>query len=296
MIARTAAASRSVLHDYVALTKPRIISLLLVTTLGAMFLAAGGAPPPTIVLLVLLGGTLAAGGANSLNHALEGDVDERMGRTRNRPVAAGRISPREAMIFGIALNVVSFALLASTVNLLSALLTLSGTVFYVLVYTVALKRSTPHNIVIGGAAGAVPPLVGWAAITGFLELPALYLFAIVFFWTPPHFWALSLLIKDDYARAKIPMLPVVTGVDETKKQIFLYTLVLVALSLMFYTTQAVGLVYMSSALALGIGFIFYTWRLLRLPGIDGAKRAYLFSLAYLMLLFVAVGADSFFAV
>jgi len=292
MIAQIAASHSGVVRDYVALTKPRIISLLLVTALGGMFLAARGAPDPWLALLVLGGGALASGGANALNHVLDRDIDELMQRTRGRPIVNGRIQPRQAMAFGVALNVAAFALLSALVNPLSAVLTLCATLFYVFVYTIGLKRSTPQNIVIGGAAGAVPPLVGWAAVTGGLDLPAVYLFAIVFFWTPPHFWALSLLIKDDYARAKVPMLPVVAGVDQTKKTIFLYTLLLFGLSLMFIATGAVGLIYLASAAVLGSGYIYHAWRLMRKPGIEGARAAYLFSLLYLGLLFLSIMIDS----
>lgn len=283
--------SRSLVSDYIALTKPRIVSLLLLTALGGMFLASQGPPEATLVVLVMVGGALAAGGAHALNHYLERDIDALMSRTRHRPVASGRVSPRSALAFGILLNVVSFVLLSTLVNALSAVLTLSATVFYVVVYTSWLKRSTPQNIVIGGAAGAIPPMVGWVAVTGSLALPALYLFAIIFFWTPPHFWALALLIKDDYARAGVPMLPVVAGVEETKWYILLYTLLLVALTVMFFTTQAVGWTYLVAATALGAVFIYYAWRLMRGPGIHGARRLYLYSLLYLALLFVAVAAD-----
>ena len=288
--------SRSVVRDYVALTKPRIISLLLLTALGGMFLAAGGPPEVSLVVLVLGCGALAAGGAHAINHGLERDIDGLMTRTASRPVAGGRVSARQALAFGTLLNVVAFVVLGALVNPLSAVLTLSGTLFYVFVYTLALKRTTPQNIVIGGAAGAIPPMVGWTAVTGSLALPAIYLFAIIFFWTPPHFWALALLIKDDYARAQIPMLPVVNGVVETKWSILLYTLILVALTLMFFTTQAVGWIYFASACALGSGFLYYSWRLLRQAGVDGAVAVYLYSLVYLALLFVAVGVDSVVAV
>ena len=293
MIAQ-AAVSHSMVRDYVALTKPRIVSMLLLTALGGMFLAARGAPEPGLVLLVLAGGALAAGGAQALNHYLDRDIDRLMERTRDRPVAGGRISPHNALAFGVLLNVGAFALLGAMVNPLSAVLTLSATLFYALVYTVWLKRSTPHSIVIGGAAGAIPPVVGWVAVTGYLDLPAVYLFAIVFFWTPPHFWALSLLIKDDYARAGIPMMPVVVSVQETKKFIFLYSLQLVALTIMFFTTQAVGWAYLAASSTLGAVFIHYAWRLLRSPGVTGARAMYLYSLLYLALLFVALAADSVF--
>ena len=284
--------SNSTLRGYIALTKPRIISLLVFTALGGMFLGARGVPDPLLVILVLGGGALAAGGANALNHYLDRDIDGLMGRTSGRPIVSGSIPPQHAMWFGIALNVVAFIILGAFVNILSALLTLSATLFYVFVYTKALKRSTPQNIVIGGAAGAIPPMVGWVAVTGSLGLPALYMFAIVFFWTPPHFWALSLMIKDDYRRAGIPMLPVVAGVKNTKLYILLYTILLLALTLMFFTTQAVGWVYLGGSFALGIGFIYYAWRLMKRDGIEGAKAAYLYSLAYLALLFLVIMVDS----
>ncbi len=298
MAISTAAQSRaqSTLRGYVALTKPKIISLLVFTALGGMFLAARGVPDLALVALVLGGGALAAGGANALNHYLDRDIDGLMGRTAGRPLVNGNIPPHHAMWFGIALNAVAFIILGAFVNILSALLTLSATLFYVFVYTKALKRSTPQNIVIGGAAGAIPPMVGWFAVTGgaigLSDLPALYMFAIVFFWTPPHFWALALLIKDDYTRAGIPMLPVVSGITYTKRSILLYTILLLALTLMFFTTGAVGWIYLGGALALGVGFIYYAWRLMKRDGIEGAKAAYLYSLAYLALLFLVIMVDS----
>ena len=286
------ARAQSTVREYIALTKPRIISLLVFTALGGMFLASRGAPDPALALLVLGGGALAAGGANALNHYLDRDIDGLMGRTANRPIVSGNVPPVHALWFGVALNVVAFAILGALVNPLSAMLTLSATLFYVFVYTKALKRSTPQNIVIGGAAGAIPPMVGWVAVTGELGLPALYMFSIVFFWTPPHFWALSLLIKDDYSRAGVPMLPVVAGVKETKRSILLYTLLLLALTAMFFTTGAVGWIYLGGSLALGAGFVYYAWRLMRKPGIQGAKPAYLYSLAYLAGLFLVIMVDS----
>jgi len=282
----------SILKDYLTLTKPPIVVLLLVTAAGGMFLAAQGLPSLLLIGLVWLGGALAAGGANAINHYLDRDIDERMSRTRQRPVAGHRISPTKALIFGVVLNVIAFAVLVTWINLLAALLTLSATLFYVFVYTRWLKRTTPQNIVIGGAAGAIPPLVGWAAVTGGLDLPAVYLFAIVFFWTPPHFWALSLLIKDDYAEAGIPMLPVVTTVEHTTQQIFYYTLALVGLTVMFALTQAVGLVYLVSVLVLGAVFIWMAWQLKRNYTRSIAKTVYLYSLLYLALLFVGVMVDS----
>ena len=279
-----------------ALTKPRIIVLLLFTALGGMFLAAQGTPDVVILLVVLAGGALASAGANALNQWFDRDIDEAMRRTSKRPVVVGTIPNSHAIAFGICTNIIAFAMLASMVNLLSAVMTLSATLFYVLVYTMALKRTSTQNIVIGGAAGAIPPAVGWVAVTGSLDLPAIYLFAIVFFWTPPHFWALSLLLKDDYASAKVPMLPVVAGVDVTKKSILLYTVLMLALTTMFALTGAVGLVYLLSSAVLGALFIYYAWRLIRRPGIEGAKPLYLYSLLYLGLVFLAIIADSIYTV
>ena len=291
MIAATSI-RHSVLRDYLALTKPRIISLLLLTALGGMFLAEGGAPKVSLAILVLVGGALASGGANALNHYLDRDIDGRMARTKNRPVAVGRVRPQEALLFGIALNAAAMVVLVTWVNTLSAALTIGATLFYALVYTKGLKRTSPQNIVIGGAAGAIPPMVGWVAVTGHLGLPALYMFAIVFFWTPPHFWALSLLLKDDYARAGVPMLPVVVGIDKTKKTIFLYTWLVTALTMMFSASVSVGWIYSAASFILGALFIWYAWRLLRRPGIEGAKALYLYSLLYLALLFLMIMVDS----
>ncbi|MCH8087009.1 MAG: protoheme IX farnesyltransferase [Chloroflexi bacterium] len=283
---------QSVLADYLTLTKPMIITLLLVTALGGMFLAEQGIPSGTLVLWVLMGGALVSGGANALNHYIERESDQKMTRTRHRPVASHRINPWHALAFGVLLNILGFAVLVAWVNLLSAALTVGATLFYILIYTVWLKKSTTQNIVIGGAAGAVPPLVGWAAVTGSLDLPAFYLFAIVFFWTPPHFWALALLIQKDYARANIPMLPVVKGVKETTWNIFLYSVLLVALTLVFFTTQAVEWVYLASAGGLGAILIYMTWKLWRNEGAASARGVYLYSLLYLAGLFVAVMVDS----
>ena len=282
-------------RDYIALTKPRIISLLLITALGGMLMAANyhdqGLPEFSLVLLVLVAGALAAGGAHALNNFLERDIDQLMPRTSSRPVASGRVSPISALIFGIILNTISFAILYSMVNYLSAVITLSGTLFYVLIYTMLLKRTTPQNIVIGGAAGSVPPVVGWVAVTGSVDLPAIFLFAIIFFWTPPHFWALALMIKDDYQAANIPMLPVVAGVEKTKRSIVLYTLILVVLSLMFFATQALGWFYFVSVSLLGGLFVYYSVRLLRESGILYAKRLYIYSLLYLACFFLVVVLD-----
>ncbi len=279
-------------RDYIALAKPRIVVLLAFTALGGMFLASGGAPDPALTLVVLVGGSLAAGGANALNHILDRDIDERMARTRNRPMVRGAVGVGAALWFGIALNAVAFAMLTVFANSLSAVLTLSATLFYVFVYTKSLKRTTTQNIVIGGAAGAIPPVVAWAAVTGGIGLPAVVMFAIVFLWTPPHFWALALLLKDDYADAGVPMLPVVAGVRATKVSIVRYSWVLVASTLLLPATGAAGFVYLVGAAILGLVFVYYAHRLMRLPDIQGAKATYLYSLAYLGLLFVLIIVDS----
>ncbi len=280
------------INDYITLTKPPIIMLLLVTAAGGMFLAAGGVPSPLIMGMVWVAGGLASGGANAINHHLDRDIDELMSRTRHRPVADRRISPVKALIFGVLLNAIAFFILVTWVNLLSALLTLTATLFYVFVYTRWLKRTTPQNIVIGGAAGSIPPLVGWAAVTGSLDLPAVYLFAIIFFWTPPHFWALSLLIQRDYQRAGIPMLPVVSTREHTILHIFLYTLALVGLTIMFALTAAVGWAYAGAALVLGTVFVWLVWQLKSEDSARNARKVYLYSLLYLALLFVSVMIDS----
>jgi protoheme IX farnesyltransferase len=280
-------------RDYVTLTKPRIMTLLLLTGLCGMFVGAKGLPPLWLVVVTMLGLALACGGASALNHVLDADIDKLMGkRTRSRPVAAGRMPAPYALEFGLALSALSFVLLAGVVNVLTAGLALVGNLFYVLVYTRLLKRSTPQNIVIGGAAGAVPPLVGWAAATGNLTLPALVLFAVVFLWTPPHFWALALLIKRDYAAAGVPMLPVVRGEDETARQIVLYTAGLVAFTLAPALWGMFGLVYLVAAAALGAVFLWLAWRLRRERTPARAKILFHYSLAYLALLFVAMALDA----
>jgi heme o synthase len=281
---------RQVVADYVTLTKPKVQSLLLLTTISTMYVA--GDPSVGLVALTCLGGSLSAGGAGAVNHWFDRDIDRQMARTAGRPVASGRISPGSALGFGIALAVVSFVQLSLTVNPLAATLALAGFLGYVFVYTMWLKRSTPQNIVIGGAAGAVPPLVGWAAVTGSLEPAALYLFAIVFYWTPPHFWALSLLMKDEYARVGVPMLPVVRGEDETRAQIVLYTVLLVALTLMPVFFGFFGLIYGVVAGALGAAFLWHALRLHRTRERRMALRTYLFSLGYLALLFCSMVADA----
>ncbi len=278
--------------DYLTLTKPPIIILLLITAVGGMFLAAVGIPSLQTLALVCVGGALGAGGANAINHFLDQDIDALMSRTSRRPVASNRIPPISALAFGIALNIGSFFVLAYWVNLLSASLTLSATLFYVMVYTGWLKRTTPQNIVIGGAAGAIPPIVGWAAVTGGLDLSALYLFSIIFFWTPPHFWALALLIQKDYRAAGVPMLPVVVGEERTTQNILMYSLALVALTLLFGATDTVGLVYLASAAALGAGFLVMAWNLRREQTTRKARHLYLYSLLYLALLFAVMLADA----
>jgi protoheme IX farnesyltransferase len=280
---------RQVVADYVALTKPRVQSLLLLTTVSSMLVA--GEPSLGLILLTCLGGYLSAGGAGAVNHFYDRDIDARMARTASRPVPAGRVSPRAALLFGCALSALSFVQLTLTVNLLAAVLAFTGFLGYTLLYTVVLKRRTPQNIVIGGAAGAIPPLVGWAAVTGTLSGTALYLFAIVFFWTPPHFWALSLLMKDEYAKVGVPMLPVVRGEAETRRQILLYAVLLYAITQLPFCAGGFGGIYLVFSLVLGAGFIAGAVRLYRRPERRNALRLYLFSLAYLALLFAAMVAD-----
>jgi protoheme IX farnesyltransferase len=280
-------------RDYLTLTKPRIMTLLLLTGFCGMLVGAQGLPGPGLIMATMAGLALACGGASALNHVLDADIDRLMGkRTRSRPVAAGRIPAPYALEFGLTLSALSFVLLAGVVNTLTAQLALVGNLFYVLVYTRLLKRSTPQNIVIGGAAGAVPPLVGWAAATGSLTLPALVLFAVVFLWTPPHFWALALLIKRDYAAAGVPMLPVVRGEDETARQIVLYTAALVAFTLAPTLWGMFGLVYLVSAAALGVAFLWLAWRLRRERTPARARVLFHYSLVYLALLFVAMALDA----
>jgi protoheme IX farnesyltransferase len=278
-----------VVADYVTLTKPRVQTLLLFTTVTTMLVA--GSPSVRLVLLTCLGGYLSAGGAGAVNHAYDRDIDARMARTADRPVASGRVSARAATVFGFVLAALSVVVLWLWVNPLAAMLSLSGFVGYTLVYTVWLKRRTPQNIVIGGAAGAVPPLVGWAAVTGGLDGMAIYLFAIVFFWTPPHFWALSLLMKGEYARVGVPMLPVVRGENETRRQILLYSVLLWAVTQLPFCAGGLGAIYLVSSLVLGALFIGGAWLLTKRADRRTALRLYLFSLAYLALLFGAMVAD-----
>jgi protoheme IX farnesyltransferase len=279
--------------DFIALTKPRVMSLLLVSAVAGAFIGAGSTPTLEVLIAVLVGGALASGGAASLNMAYESELDQRMGRTKNRPVAEGRISARTAVLYGILLNVGSFVVLALMTNVLAAMLAIAGTAIYFGLYTVILKRTTTQNIVVGGAAGAVPPLVGYAAVTGSVDLSAWYLFVIVFFWTPPHFWALAIMIKDDYARAGIPMLPVVRGVEYTTVQIMLYSVILSALTILFgVVSEPLGWIYMIGASVLCIAFIWYALLLTRNPDRPAAARLYKYSLLYLALFFVIVMVDS----
>ncbi len=293
------------IRAYVALTKPRIVELLLVTTVPAMILAARGWPRLDLIWWTLLGGSLAAGSANAINCYLDRDIDELMARTRRRPLPAHEVEPDRAVVFGLTLGVISFVELAWFVNLISAFLALLAIAFYVIVYTLILKRTTPQNIVIGGAAGALPPVIGWAAVTGHVGLPALLLFALVFYWTPPHFWALSLRIRKDYAAAGVPMLPVVRGVPETTRQIGLYSILLVAISLVLWSVARMGLVYLAAAIVLGAIFLWQAYRLWRAGALPdgsteastaGAIRLYRYSITYLSLLFLAVAVDALVAI
>ncbi len=290
--AGTAPPARVIAADLLALTKPRVQSLLLFTTVTTMLVA--GDPSLGLILLTCLGGALSAGGAGAINHYVDRDIDAVMARTSDRPVPSGRIPGRAALAYGLALGAASFVLLTLTVNTLAATLALVGLVGYVGVYTLWLKRRTHQNIVIGGAAGAVPPLVAWAATTGSIGAEAIYLFAVVFFWTPPHFWALSLLMKDEYARAGVPMLPVVRGETETRWQILLYTVILLAWTLLPLLMPAVGFgpVYLVAAATLGGAFVGLAERLRRRADRQSALRVYLFSLAYLAVLFAAMVADA----
>jgi heme o synthase len=291
VLVRPSGSPIALVRDYLALTKPRIIALLLLTTVASMLVADPSDPSLATILWTMLGGYLAAGGAGAINHYLDRDLDARMSRTAGRPLVSGRIEPWHGLAFGIALGALAIGELALAVNLLTACLALAGLLGYVFVYTLWLKPLTPQNIVIGGAAGAVPPLVGWAAATGGLQPEALYLFAIVFLWTPPHFWALSLLIKDEYARIGIPMLPVVSGEAATRRQILLYTVLLAGLTVVPVLTGLFGAIYLAAALALGGGFGALALRLARAPSRRAALQLYLYSLAYLALLFLAMAAD-----
>ena len=283
-------AERTLASDLIALTKPRIISLLLVTTIAPMYVA--GRPSALLVLLVSIGGYLMAGGANAVNMYLDRDIDDRMARTRLRPIPSGRMQPTAVLAFGVALATAATFLLAFFVNVLTSALALAGFYFYVFIYTRWLKRTTPQNIVIGGAAGAFPPLVGWAAVTGRVELTAIFLFLIVFYWTPPHFWALALLKQHDYGRVGVPMAPLVWGERETMRQMFWYTIILIALSALPVAFGAFGVGYLVAALALGGLLLWGVVRVMRATQWTAkAWWVYKYSLLYLALLFVAMVVD-----
>lgn len=276
---------------YFRLTKPWILVLLLVTTVGAMFIAAKGIPPISLILYTLLGGALASSGASVLNSYVDSDIDQLMSRTSRRPTVTGLVTPQETLFFGLALSTLSFLVFVLFVNPLSAALSTIGILYYVFFYTLYLKRATIHNIIIGGAAGAIPPLVGWTAVTNSFDLGAFYLFAIIFFWTPPHTWALALLVKKDYANARIPMLPVVVGEKETTYQIFLYSILLIVLTLLPFVAQVMSWLYFLAAAALGLPFLYLAWTLWRNFEKSTSKKLYKFSQLYLALLFLAMALD-----
>ncbi len=281
---------RKMVADYVALTKPRIIVLLVITAYCAMVVAGGKMPSVGLTLVTIIGLAMSTGGAHAVNMWYDRDIDQLMERTKARPVAAGRMAPINALVYGIVLEVVSFIGLGLFANWIAAFASLAGYLFYVFIYTVWLKRRTPQNIVIGGAAGAFPPLVGWAAVTGQVGVAAWLMFLIVFLWTPPHFWALALYKQDDYKRAGVPMMPVVRGERATKSQSVMYSVLLLVASLLLYTTHVVDLVYLVAAIILGVSFIgynVYCWRE-RAPEVTWAKRTFKFSLLYMMLIFVAM--------
>jgi len=282
------------LRDYLTLTKPIIVALLLVTTLAAMFVAAGGVPSFGLIFWTMVGGALSAGGASALNQYIDRDLDAQMARTAKRPIPSGRISAQHALIFGLALSVISVLIYGFLVNWTAAFLSLVGNLYYVLFYTMWLKRRTTQNIVVGGAAGAMPPLVGWAAVTGSINIPALFLFAIIFYWTPAHFWALALLKRNEYERGHIPMLPVISGEKETRWQIFLYSLIVVALTMLLTPARVTGLFYLGSATLLGLILLVFAGLLLRGGSNKQAWRMYKYSSYYLALLFLAMVIDKVF--
>jgi protoheme IX farnesyltransferase len=279
------------LGDYVVLTKPRIIEQLLVTTVPTMIVAERGLPSVWLMVATVLGGTLAAGGANAINMVVDRDIDEVMARTKHRPLASGRLSPRAALTFAITIEVAAFVFLWAAVNPLSGVLAVAACLFYVFVYTLWLKRSSSSNIVIGGAAGAVPVLVGWSAVTNSLDWPPVVLFAVIFYWTPPHFWALAIRYREDYARAEVPMLPVVASLRTTAQRIFLYTLLLWAITLLFAPVADMGPIYVGSALVLGAIFTWLTLRLMRDNSAQVAMRVFTWSITYITLLFAAIAVD-----
>jgi protoheme IX farnesyltransferase len=282
---------RQTISNYVDLMKPHVTVLLLGTTAAAMAIANRGFPALGLLVATLVGGAMAAGSANCINCYIDRDIDQIMGRTQRRSLPSGKVQPTQALIFGIILGVGAFVILVAFVNLLSAALACSAILFYVFVYTMGLKRTSAQNIVIGGAAGAVPVLVGWAAVTNNLSLPAIWLFAIIFYWTPPHFWALSLLIQKDYEKARIPMLPVVMGERETRKQILLYSLLLLAVTLVLFGMGAMGYIYLLSAVVLGGIMVYMAVRLLREKTKSWAKTLFWYSNCYLAMIFAAMVID-----
>ncbi len=277
---------------YVALMKPKIISLLLITTIGAMMVAAGGIPELPLLFWTVIGGTLSAGGANALNHYFDRDIDALMYRTNRRPVPLGWVTPRSAVLFGIVLTILAFVVFATQVNLLAATLSFIGGIYYIIIYTLWLKRRTHHNITIGGVAGAIPTLVGWAAVTGGLDPTAWALFAIVFLWTPPHTWALTLVVERDYARVEVPMLPVVVGPEETRRQIIIYSWIFFASTLILFPLGLMGWIYFVAALLLGFKFMLDAYRVKREGTRAAALSLYKYSLLHLALLFVAMVIDA----
>ncbi len=281
--------ARSKVASYFALTKPRIIELLLITTVPSMVLAAGRWPGLWPVVATLIGGSLSAGGANALNNYVDRDIDQIMKRTRSRPLARHEVQPSNALVFGITLGIAGFVWLWATTNLLAAAIATAALLFYVFVYTLRLKRTSTQNIVIGGAAGAAPALVGWAAVTGSLDLPAWVLFLVVFYWTPPHFWALAIRYRDDYEKAGVPMLPVVAGVEATTRKMLLYTGLMVAISLLLVPVAGMRWIYLAAAIVLGAWFLWDTWRVYRRP--EDAMRLFTTSTVYLSALFGAVMLD-----
>tara|TARA_Y100001936_G_scaffold248876_1_gene297765 strand:+ start:240 stop:1109 length:870 start_codon:yes stop_codon:yes gene_type:complete len=281
------------IKDYTTLTKPKVNLLLVITALSAIFLASDNFPSFQVLIAVVVGGTFASGGAGAINHSIDKDIDNTMKRTSARPVAGERISKLNALIFGVILNVASFIILTLLTNVLAAFMAISGTLFYVLIYSIWLKKKTFHNIVIGGAAGCFPPLVGWSAVTGDLSLSAWYLFAIIFFWTPPHFWALAMLMKDDYSKAKIPMLPSVVGIEATFKPMTLHTITLILLTLvMTFVNDKLSYIYFLSCATIGIYYLYLTYRLYKDYDRKNNLKVYKFSLLYMMLYSVIVIADS----
>jgi heme o synthase len=290
-VTRSSSVTRSRVGAFVALTKPRIIELLLVTTVPTQVVAAQGLPPLHLVIWTVLGGTLAAGGANAFNMVVDRDIDRLMARTRNRPLVTGEVTAREALIFAFVLEVLAFALLWTAVNLLSAVLAVAACLFYVFVYTIWLKRSSTSNIVIGGAAGAVPVLVGWASITGSLDWAPVILFGIIFYWTPPHFWALAIRYREDYQAADVPMLPAVSSLRTTALRIVGYTVLLWALTLVFSPVAGMGVLYLTAAILLGGWYLWLAIKLLRSPTPELAMRMFTWSITYITLLFGVMALD-----